>query len=177
MQVPYLFERVVIADRKAAVAEPPFASAFELEEPSEHWWEPIRRNVALHFDAYGGSKGKKMNAGKIVTYVHNNDGGGGGLRLRNSDHNALVKALNDMQRDYGYEVHIVSSNDLYTKWQDRMGAVVRSTVRSFHLSGVYAFIDLITGGTGYDRTPRLQSRRKRIPESVSSDDSHGILPR
>ncbi|KAJ7683011.1 hypothetical protein B0H17DRAFT_1014582 [Mycena rosella] len=128
MEVPFVFERLVIADRTAArygvtVHDPIYTSPFKtLEGASEHWWEPIRRSLATYFDVYGEKAPKN-----VVTYVQRQSHTHG-LRLSDADHQALVGALRKMERDYGYEVHVVSNIDDETSWSERLGAIARSTV-------------------------------------------------
>ncbi|KAG5650906.1 hypothetical protein H0H81_010580 [Sphagnurus paluster] len=123
LPVPFLIERIVIADREAAEAsvkhgEPPFAPAFSLGA-SRHWWEPVRHTLVSYFDFNENKKAKK-----VVTYVHRQSESTG-LKLRDEDHQALVTTLKKMARDYGHEVHVVSSE---TDWAERMDAIVKSTV-------------------------------------------------
>lgn len=159
MEVPYVIERAVIADSGSATIDGEEGKgAFELESGGEdavgYWWEPIRRNVAMYFDTYDGKRGKRLNAGKVVVYVHNNDQENqSGPRLRDADHGKLVKALKDMERDYGYKVHIVSRNDKYTRWDERVGAVVKSTV-SHVLDYLWPMLKGIWT-IDHDRTPWL----------------------
>ncbi|KAJ7687783.1 hypothetical protein B0H14DRAFT_2487631 [Mycena olivaceomarginata] len=133
MEVPFVFERLVVADRTAAqygvqADEPIYAPAFKLEEGmSEHWWEPIRRGLATYFEAYGENAPKK-----VVTYVQRQSHTHG-LRLSDEDHSALVDALHKLERDHGYEVHIVSNIDEEMPWSERLRAIVRSSV----MLGVY----------------------------------------
>ncbi|KAJ7634875.1 hypothetical protein FB45DRAFT_910124 [Roridomyces roridus] len=132
MEVPFVFERLVVADRTAAGfgvqhEEPVYTQPFKMDGLSQYWWEPVRRTLAMYFDAYGPQAPKN-----VVTYVHRQSQTHG-LRLSDGDHTALVAALQKMERDYGYEVHIVSNIDEETSWSERLGAIVRSTV----LLGVY----------------------------------------
>ncbi|KAJ6627849.1 hypothetical protein B0H10DRAFT_1992185 [Mycena sp. CBHHK59/15] len=127
MEVPFVIERLVIADRTAAASgvtpqDPIYASSFRMYGFSQHWWEPVRRTLATYFEVYGEKAPKK-----VVTYVQRQSQNHG-LRLSNDDHRALASALKKMERDYGYEVHIVSNIDTETSWTERLSAIVRSTV-------------------------------------------------
>ncbi|KAF7360326.1 Protein transporter SEC24 [Mycena venus] len=127
MEVPFVIERLVIADRTAARYgaqghEPIYAPAFKFEHTSEYWWEPIRRGLATYFEAYGENAPKKT-----VTYV-SRQSHTHGLRLSDKDHSALVDALRKLERDHGYEVHIVSNIDEEMSWSERLRAIVRSSV-------------------------------------------------
>jgi hypothetical protein len=121
MHVPFILERTVIADRRAAGSQNPvFAAPFEDLETSIHWLEPIRRSLAMHLNLEDElSKRRK----KVVTYLSSQEGAG--LRIRDADHRALTDALNKMGRRYGYEINLVSAR---TSWDERMTAIVRSTV-------------------------------------------------
>jgi hypothetical protein len=125
MQVPFVLERVVIADRGAAAEassqRPVFAGLFEDFEASAHWFEPIRKTLALSLDVEDGLERERK---RVVTYLSAQDESPG-LILREDDHNALVDALKKMGRRRGYEVNIVTSK---TKWVERMSAIARSTV-------------------------------------------------
>lgn len=125
-------ERMIVADRGAAAqgltfGQPIFAPAFETAfegEVSEHWWEPVRRSLALYLERY---EEPVRRTKKVVTYIQR-QGESKGDRLRDEDHLELVKALQKMARDYGHEFVMVSSLDEETEWSERMDAVLRSTV-------------------------------------------------
>lgn len=126
LEVPYLFERVVIADRSSAAravlnGEPVFSPAFE-HGVSNDWWEPIRRNLAVYFGSYDTAAKKR-----VITYIQRQTQTYG-AKLRDGDHAELVSALRKLQSGYGYEVNIVSSLDSETSWNDRMSAITKSTV-------------------------------------------------
>jgi len=131
MEVPYVIDRIVIADRTVAaksvhLGQPVFSPPFETEV-SQFWWEPIRRSLAEYFDTYEEKSGKK-----VVIYMHR-QGERNGPKIPDEDHKALVAALRKMESDYGYEVHVVSSLDHATGWNERMRVVVRSTVSALPL--------------------------------------------
>ncbi|KAG6890279.1 hypothetical protein C0992_002428 [Termitomyces sp. T32_za158] len=124
LPIPFLVERLVVADREAAEAaikrdQPVFSPAFNLPG-SKHWWEPVRRTL-LSFLSEPPSKKK------TVTYLHRQSENAG-VRLRDEDHKALVLGLKKLERDYGYEIHIVSSSFDETDWFTRMSAISKSTV-------------------------------------------------
>ncbi|KAF7319035.1 hypothetical protein HMN09_00239700 [Mycena chlorophos] len=126
MEVPFVFERMVVADRTAASNgvephEPIYAPAFrEMPGLSEYWFEPVRRGLASYFEVDGFRK-------KAITYVQRQTHTHG-LRLSDQDHTALVVALRKLERDYGYEVHVVSNIDDAMSWSERLGAITRSTI-------------------------------------------------
>ena len=123
MEVPFVLERVVIADRGAASESghsPPFSPPFEILKTSKYWWEPIRRTLTTYLDLPENSGSKKQ----VVTYLSSQEGGG--LKLKKTDHEALVKELNKMGRGYGFEILVVSGK---ATWEHRMTAIARSTVK------------------------------------------------
>lgn len=132
MEVPFIIERVVVADRDAAALDrgsrpsqaPVFAPPFEGLSGSDYWWEPVRRTLATYLDVYETGKGKRKEK-PVVTYIERQIEEDG-PRIRDADHQALVAALWRMGRDYGYEIHVVSEKE--TGWDERMTAVVKSTV-------------------------------------------------
>lgn len=134
MEVPFMFERLVVGDRKAAQKvlgegsnEPVFASAFELggvdDQVKGDWWEPVRRNVELFLDLDQESLGQK-----VVTYVMTQDMEGK-VRMKQEQHEKLVSALKRMERNIGCEVQVIYEDTGRTPWTERMEAIVRSTVR------------------------------------------------
>lgn len=127
MVVPFFFERLVVADRQAAglsvnSEQPTFSPPFDLEA-SKNWWEPVRRTLALNFDAYD----EKAKDKKVITYLHRQSESTG-PKLVSEDHDALVRALQKLGRSRGYVVHVVSTSTTETDWSVKMGAVVRSSV-------------------------------------------------
>lgn len=129
MEIPFVFERLVVADRLATegaivAGHPVYSPAFGLEGGSSHWWEPVRRNLAI----YLGEAEIKPNAKKVVTYIHTQSETQG-ARLSDQDHESLVQALDKLGRRYGYEVHVVSTKTAETDWVTKMTAVVKSSVR------------------------------------------------
>ncbi|KAJ7599040.1 hypothetical protein C8J56DRAFT_180699 [Mycena floridula] len=125
MEVPFMFERLVIADRACAARaveqhQPIFTPAFR-HPVSPHWWEPIRKALAVYFDASDESRDK------IVTYIDRQHQPHGS-KMRQEDHDELVGALKQLAGRHGYEVNIVSSLDEQTDWRVRMNAIVRSTI-------------------------------------------------
>ena len=129
LRVPFVYERIVIADRRAARRQltdedPMFSPAFALKG-SKHWFEPIRRNLETSLGLYGAKQPKKP----VVTYLHaQND-----LRspqLSDTDHESLISALKKSAYWNGFELQVVSTDTAQTSWFDRMSAISRSTVRN-----------------------------------------------
>ena len=139
MEVPFVFERIVIADRSATEGaivdgQPIYSPAFGLEGGSSHWWEPVRTTLAT----YLGQHEIKSNAKKVVTYIHT-QGESQGASLSDEDHRSISLALEKMARTYGYEVHVVSTQTSQTDWVTKMTAIVKSSVRR----NISAFITMM----------------------------------
>jgi hypothetical protein len=105
----YLYDRVVFTDRAAALRGPQFAvtwrtasEAFTLEG-SPYWWSPVRRNL-LEF--VGGMSEAVLHPldleTPVITYVSRQDWGR--RMLIKEDHEVLVKELNRLHEEHGYEV-------------------------------------------------------------------------
>jgi hypothetical protein len=129
MEVPFVFERIVIADRSATEGaivdgQPIYSPAFDLEGGSSHWWEPVRTALATHLRQHE----IKLNAKKVVTYIHTQSESQG-ARLSDEDHKSISLALNKMARTYGYEINVVSTQTSQTDWVTKMTAIVKSSVR------------------------------------------------
>lgn len=125
LELPFLIERIVVADREAAEAsgdkgQPALASAFQLSA-SQNWWEPVRQTLMSYF----GKPDEKSK--KVVTYLHR-QGEETGVKLREEDHQALLRALSKMGQKDGYEVHVVSSRTEETDWTKKLEALAKSTV-------------------------------------------------
>lgn len=122
--VPYVLERVVIADYKAATqassgGEFPYWSApFRDLEASRNWWEPFRSGLS-HVMRIA------ENSGEVVTYI-SRQGVESGPTLKPEDHDVLVKELEKLARDTKCVVEIVPYS---APWQEKLSAILRSTVR------------------------------------------------
>ncbi|KAG1840116.1 hypothetical protein C8R48DRAFT_838370 [Suillus tomentosus] len=134
MEMPFVFERMVVADFGAAARSandvPPFALPLVGLDASQDWWEPIRQNLAkfLHVN-YNTQNLNSEQKKTIVTYISRQDAINGS-RLRSADHNALVNALETLHESNDFEVNIVSSEG---HWAERLTAVAKSNV----ILGVY----------------------------------------
>jgi hypothetical protein len=133
MQMPFILERVVIADRGAAAraggSQPVFSPPFQDMVASRHWWQPVRRVMTGFLqlpDERKNSKpmGAPVITKPVVTYLSAQEVGSG-PRLKDKDHSLLVETLKKFQRTSRYEVNIVPAN---APWFDRMRILVRSTV-------------------------------------------------
>ncbi|KAG9122836.1 hypothetical protein FRC07_000612, partial [Ceratobasidium sp. 392] len=130
----HVFERVVFADRAAAMRGQNFlasgrsASEVFVLPGSAHWWAPVRRNV-LNFigvpeeELIGSTKDGAL-LKPVITYVSRQ--GWGRRMLKEKDHLGLVKALRELEAKYGYEVNIVKLDKMTRDEQLRL--VGRSTI-------------------------------------------------
>jgi hypothetical protein len=134
MEVPFVIERLIVADRQAASkalepSNPAFLPPFE-HAASEFWLEPIRRSLESFFDFNDGSSA--VTKKKVVSYIvtqENDDS----AKLKKEDHEKLVSELKRMERNMGCEVNIIYDDTARTSWIERMGAILRSSVSNFFL--------------------------------------------
>ncbi|KAF8515353.1 hypothetical protein BU17DRAFT_76857 [Hysterangium stoloniferum] len=135
---PFLLERAVLSDRAAATHNPTaaatqkgFAELFKLNG-SPYWWKTVRNNL---IKSLGGDPLAK--SGNVITYVSRQ--AWGRRMLKQEDHDGLVKALERLERDYGYEVHVVSMEQLSRKEQILLAA--RTTIlMGVHGNGLTALL-------------------------------------
>lgn len=126
---PYVFDRVVLSDRAAAMRGESFVAtgrtaseAFALPS-SRPWWSPIRANI-LEFAGLSRNTGSGTMDRPVITYISRQDWGR--RMLIPEDHDRLVAALHDLEARYGYEVNIVSMDKLSREEQLRLAG--RTTV-------------------------------------------------
>ena len=123
----FVYERVVLADRSAAMLSYNFlrfqrtaASAFAIPA-SPSWWSPIRNNVV----AFAGIDPAVENTTTpVITYISRQ--GWGRRMLIPADHEKLVQELYKLRDKYGYEVNVVSLEKMSRVEQIRIAA--RTTV-------------------------------------------------
>ncbi|KAJ7457674.1 hypothetical protein B0H11DRAFT_2063041 [Mycena galericulata] len=110
MAAPFVLERVVLADRSAAMPALNYqryqrtaATAFALPG-SAHWWMTIRNNVVQFagLDPEGGAGTMRR---PVITYISRQEWGR--RMLIPADHDKLVHALRKLEETYGYEVNVV----------------------------------------------------------------------
>jgi hypothetical protein len=123
---PYVFDRVVLADRAAATNGYNFGRTVRTaSEPfalpgSAYWWNTIRNNVI----GFTGLKDVSLKETPVITYISRQDWGR--RMLIPADHDRLVDELYKLRDTYGYEVNIVSMDKLPRMEQLRLAA--RTTV-------------------------------------------------
>ena len=139
----WVFERVVVADRSAAMLafnyaryQRTAAAAFGLEG-SVDWWQPIRNNV---IDFAGVQRGEKEGGTRdvpVITYISRQKWGR--RMLRKEDHEKLVRALEKLRVEHGYEVNIVHAEEMTRQEQIRLAA--RTTIMmGVHGNGLTSLI-------------------------------------
>ncbi|KAF8608097.1 hypothetical protein BDV93DRAFT_531287 [Ceratobasidium sp. AG-I] len=130
----HVFERVVFADRAAAMRGQNFlasgrsASEVFVLPGSANWWAPVRRNILNFIGAPEEEINGAMKDGSalkpVITYVSRQ--GWGRRMLKEKDHLGLVKALRELEAKYGYEVNIVKLDKMTRDEQIRL--VGRTTI-------------------------------------------------
>lgn len=124
-EVPYVLERVVIADYEAATKassgdEFPYWSApFKDLEASKNWWEPLRSGLSRVMRI-------AENANEVVTYISRQNVESGPT-LKPEDHDVLVKELEKLAHDTKCTVEVVPYS---APWEEKLSAILRSTVRA-----------------------------------------------
>ena len=126
----FVFERVVVADRSAAMLSYNFAryqrtaaAAFALPGGA-NWWQPIRNNV-IEFAGLGPDAGSGTISTPVITYISRQ--GWGRRMLIPAHHDRLVEELYKLRDQYGYEVNVVEAENMSRLEQIRLAA--RTTVR------------------------------------------------
>ncbi|TDL21873.1 hypothetical protein BD410DRAFT_803963 [Rickenella mellea] len=122
MARPFVFDRVLIADRLAALHGATFrrtertASEALALPGSPHWWFSVRNNV-LEFSGLAPEWVLEPDPGAIatrqkfvITYISRQ--GWSRRKLRESDHEELVRQLMHLKERYGYEVNVVEMEKL-----------------------------------------------------------------
>ncbi|KAI0292532.1 hypothetical protein BC826DRAFT_1018526 [Russula brevipes] len=129
MGVPFVFDRVLFADRSAAMYGANFlrtqrtaSEAFTLPG-SPNWWSTFRNNIiessGLNATTGAGTRGKP-----VITYISRQDWGR--RMLIQEDHEKLVEELYKLHEQYGYEVNVVSMDKLTRVEQLRLAG--RTTI-------------------------------------------------
>jgi len=125
----FVFDRVLVADRSAAMLSYNFArfyrsaaSAFALPG-STSWWAPIRNNV-VQFTGLDPGVGSGTTSTPVITYISRQEWGR--RMLIPSHHEKLVEELYKLRDKYGYEVNVVSAEKLSRIEQIRLAA--RTTI-------------------------------------------------
>lgn len=157
MRLPYVLERVVIADRGAAERNradwnikwspasrgqagdelrkrqavedglPPWAAPFVGFDVPEDWWKPVRASLLSYLGLPAAPAPKKK---PVVTFVSMQDEPyEAGAHVRTEDHPGLVEGLEKLQREGVIaEFHVVRANGTKENWDARMEAIARTDI-------------------------------------------------
>jgi hypothetical protein len=105
----YLYDRVVFTDRAAALRGPHFATTWRTAAEayslpaSPYWWSPVRRNLLEFVGEMSDAVLHPIDLETpVITYVSRQDWGR--RMLIKEDHEVLVKELNRLHDEHGYEV-------------------------------------------------------------------------
>ncbi|KIY43889.1 hypothetical protein FISHEDRAFT_52250 [Fistulina hepatica ATCC 64428] len=125
----FVFDRVVVADRSAAMLAYNFARyqrtasvPFALPGPI-NWWKSIRNNV-IGFAGVDSHVGGGTTDTPVITYISRQEWGR--RMLIKDDHEKLVEELERLHDEYGYEVNIVSFDNMSRVEQLKL--VARTTI-------------------------------------------------
>ena len=125
-EIPYVLERVILADRGAATRAstgdglPYWSAPFKDFTAPKDWWEPFRSGLSRVMRVAENSDDV------FVTYISRQDVESGPT-LRPGDHDVLVNELEKLSRDIKCTVEVVPHS---APWQDKLSAILRSTVCS-----------------------------------------------
>lgn len=130
MHVPFVFERVVVADRGAAArasgSQPVFSPPFEDLQASKYWFEPVRKVMTGFLQISEESEKKKksmvvVDTKPVVTYLSTQEKTVG-PRIKETHNQMLLKGLDSLD---GIELNVVPAD---SRWDERMRILARSTV-------------------------------------------------
>jgi len=134
-EIPYVLERVVIADRKAATRAsagdglPYWSAPFQDFTAPKDWWEPVRSGLSHAMRVADNSNEV------VVTYISRQDVKSGPT-LRPGDHDVLVKELEKLAHDTKCTIKVIPHS---APWQDKLSAILRSTVCSLSHSSRWSY--------------------------------------
>ncbi|KAJ7058167.1 hypothetical protein C8F01DRAFT_1027665 [Mycena amicta] len=129
MGVPFVLERVVLADRSATMRAYNFlryqrTAAVPFALPgSVYWWQTIRNNV-IQFAGINLRDGSSTTSTPVITYISRQ--AWGRRTLIQADHERLVKELYRLRDTHGWEVNVVLMEKLSRDEQIRLAA--RTTI-------------------------------------------------
>nr|GAT50261.1 predicted protein [Mycena chlorophos] len=129
MDVPFVLERVLLADRSAAMPALNYqrfqrtaATAFGLPG-SAYWWSTIRNNV-VKLAGLGADEGWGTTGQPVITYVSRQSWGR--RMLIPAHHDQLVRELQKIEQVYGYELNVVEAEKMSRLEQIQLAA--RTTI-------------------------------------------------
>jgi len=140
----FVFERVLVVDRSAAMLSFNFAryqrtAAAPFGLPgSVNWWQPIRNNV-VEFAGRNTTTEEDAATAKtpVITYISRQKWGR--RMLLPADHERLVKALEKLREEHGYEVNIVNAEDM-TRLEQIQLAAKTTIMMGVHGNGLTSLI-------------------------------------
>lgn len=154
MDLPYIFERVVLGDRIAAMRSSVYTlngrmtgAPFKLPG-SPYWWSTIRNNVV---ESVGGDP--LANPGNVITYVSRQEWGR--RMLLPEDHDRLVAELYKLRDQYGYEVNIISMDKMPRKEQIKLASRTTVCNKLVHILIVLKHFQILMGVHGNGLTALL----------------------
>jgi hypothetical protein len=134
MGVPFVFDRVLFADRGATMNGENFlrtqrtaSEAFTLPG-SPNWWSTFRNNV-IQYTGLNASTGAGTRGTPVITYISRQ--AWGRRMLKQEDHDKLVEELYKLRQQYGYEVNVVNMDQLSR--EEQLWLTGQTTVCSPHL--------------------------------------------
>lgn len=152
-EIPYVLERVVIADREAATKAtsadglPYWLAPFNDLTAPKNWWEPVRSGLSHVMRVTD-------NPNEVVTYISRQDVESGPT-LRPGDHDILVAELEKLAHDTKCTLKIVPHS---APWQDKISAILGSTVCSLStLSGITYLMQLLLLRSSWEFTENTYS--------------------
>lgn len=132
MDTAWVFDRVIITDRSAAMLSFNFAryqrtAAAPFALPgAANWWMAIRDNV-VQFTGVDTSVGSGTSGTPVITYISRQTWGR--RMLIPEDHEKLVKELYKLRNTYGWEVNVIEAEKMTRVEQLRLAA--RTTVSTY----------------------------------------------
>ncbi|KAH8818877.1 hypothetical protein DL96DRAFT_1534369 [Flagelloscypha sp. PMI_526] len=164
LEVPYVYERVVLADRSAAMPAYNYqryqrtaATAFGLPG-TENWWRTVRNNVIMLVGLDASVGGGTLNQ-PVITYISRQEWGR--RMLIPEQHEKLVQELFKLRDTYGYEVNVVTFSK--TSRQDQLRLAARTTI----MMGVHG--NGLTHLVWMNPTPRTTVMEFFYPEGFAHD--------
>ncbi|RDB17977.1 hypothetical protein Hypma_000815 [Hypsizygus marmoreus] len=142
MARPFVFDRVVVADRSATMLSYNYArfqrtaSAPFALPGSVNWWMTMRNN-AIQFTGLDPGTGGGTLGTPVITYISRQEWGR--RMLIKEDHERLVQELYKLRDQYGYEVNIVAAEKMSRVEQLQLAA--RTTIMmGVHGNGLTSLI-------------------------------------
>lgn len=170
---PFVFDRVVVADRSAAMLAHNFArfqrtasTPFGLPG-SVNWWMTVRNN-AIQFTGLGPNTGGGTTSTPVITYISRQEWGR--RMLIKEDHEKLVSELYKLRDLYGYEINVVAAENMSRREQLELAA--RTTVSKLAIQS-YILVDRVL--VDHDGCPREWFNISHLDEALPSVHSDRVF--